>query len=857
MASDFSVRLRTLRETRCLTQAELASMLAVSLVTMNRWERGHVRPRADHLEAIAELERGEKSSTRVPAPLPLPATSFVGRQRDLQSLSDLLVAERLVVITGPGGCGKTRLALEVAHRIAGAVCLVELGGLRDATLVPVSIAAAAGFPDQRSVMDTERLVELIGDRQFLLILDNCEHLIDTAAEFAERALRRCPNVSMLATSRISMGVRGEVVWPVAPLSTVPRNSDDDGAGGCEAVDLFAARARACDPSFAVTRENAADVTRVCAMLDGLPLAIEMAATLVPVLSPADLEQRLRERLELANPAAQSLVAHHSSLEATIQWSLDLLSPDDRRLFACLSVFEAEFDIAAAAAVCGEGETSILAALRRLVQASVVDRVRRGPEVRFRLLETLRRFGRRRLTELAQEEAVGGRHARYHLGLAVGADEEASSSAQAATLERIGQSQPDLRAALEWLSEHDTAGFGGMALALWRFWFTAGDLNEGRRWYDRVVSSRGVSDLTRCRARNRAGAIAHQQGDLDAASDLFRSALGLARETGHRSGEMAALAGAGMVEFERAAYRDARRYLEEAGEIAQELKKGWHVRVYFSQAACAAALRGDNDQARALVDLAESANVFSSDPQSLGIHAHAVGLLEFLNGDARVARTRYESALAAFSLINYGWGMAMSLDALGHLNRRERRRPEAKAAFSRALLVRTERGLRHGVAESVSGLALVASDAGDHELFARLMGATAGLGSTSAEVTRSALSDDLERAGARSRDRLGADRYDALCREGRHLDVAAVLVLAGPPEAAPGDGLRRATTPGRLTARELDVLAFITRGKTNREIADAIVLSPRTVEAHVQRICRKLGVRGRAEASARAVREGLV
>jgi non-specific serine/threonine protein kinase len=860
MASDNpAIRIAQLRASRGLTQTQLAAALAVSHVTLNRWERGHTAPSAANLETIARLGRAEGAAPIVAHPeAPAPLTAFIGRSRDLAALSATLTAQRLVVITGTGGCGKTRVALELlrdAKPDGGRVTFVELATVTDPALLISSIAATLAVREtQRSTLDG--VLQSFREQKTLLVLDNCEHLADAVASFVEDALRACGSLRVLATSRVPLGIPGETAWPLSPLELPPESpaTSERAILESDAVRLFIARASERDPAFTPV-PHASALGDVCHALDGLPLAIEMAATLATTLSPAEIASRLRAQLDVLPARETAYPPHHRSLRAAVLWSIDLLEPADRVLFARLSAFSGEFDLDSVTAICEWGRVpDAPAGLARLVHASLIASVHRGTALRFRMLGTVRAFAAELANASDESDELGNRHAAFYWVLVQQAERGAAREQQIASLERIRRVQPDLRDALEWLSGRDATTFGQMALKLWRFWFTSGNLAEGRAWYERVIASHAVDELMRCRARNRAGAIAHQQGDFDAARDLFLAALPVARDVHYRSAEMGALAGLGMVAFERGEFGQAGEMLTEAGDIARELAMGWHIRVYRSYAGCAAALIGDLERARSFLDDGEAARAFASDPQSLGIHWHALGLVAFLEGDHEMARECYAEATTAFDDVGYGFGQAICLDAFGHLELREGNLGAARDAFIRALRLRTDLGLRHGIIAMVVALGTVCVALGDFTGFALLHGAREGLASEHDATSIDVLGHDIDDERA-VRVALGASRYASLRRRGRALSIDDVIELAERLATHLPAG-RAATAPG-LSAREREVLALLVGGRTNRQIAAQLMLSARTVETHVQSLYRRLGVHGRAEAAAVAVREALI
>jgi predicted ATPase len=453
------------------------------------------------------------------APLPLPLTSFVGREQEVAEL------RRLLTLTGPGGVGKTRLALELATSVGDAfadgVVLVELGALVDPELVPETVASAVGLAEQARRPLTTALLEFLRDRELLLILDNCEHLVQACAELAAALLGAAPGLRVLATSREPLAVVGETAWPVPSLSL-----PEGGAIGCadairrsDAVRLFIARARAVQADFRLDDRAAPFVAAICRRLDGLPLAIELAAARMRVLSVEDIAARLDDRFRLLTTGSRVAPPRQQTLRATVQWSYDLLSPPERTLLERLSVFAGSWTLEAAEAVCagdGIGAEQVLDVLGQLVDKSLVLPLpsEAGPR-RYRLQDSVRLFAQERLADRGELADMARRHARFFLELAEDAAAELVGPAEPELLARLEAEHDNLRAALRHLlatgSDQDAQRLGG---ALGLFWFLSSSLSEGRAWLEEVLALPEADGPTPARARClfAAANIAMAQGD---------------------------------------------------------------------------------------------------------------------------------------------------------------------------------------------------------------------------------------------------------------------------------------------------------------------------------------------------------
>jgi predicted ATPase/DNA-binding SARP family transcriptional activator len=465
----------------------------------------------------------------VPA-LPLALTSFVGRERELTEVARLLGRTRLLTITGPGGSGKTRLALEAAGRQAGDVCLAELAPLADPALIPAPIAAGLGVSLPSDADAVEGLVRAIGARDLLLVLDNCEHLVAAAAELTAALLARCPGLRILATSREPLHIAGEVAWR-APSLSLPAGDTDPLAS--EAVSLFVDRATAAVPELELGSDDIEAAATICRRLDGMPLAIELAAARLRHLSPAQLAERLGTALDVLGTGSRTALDRQQTLRATLDWSYALLDDDERALFAALSVFAGDFDIEAAEAVGGKA----LDVLGRLVDKSLVLVDRPGDEVRYRLLETFRQYGHE---HLADRERPAAAHRRHYLAMAERLEPAAELGEDDGWISRLTAEHPNLRAAIA--SGVRSAPEEALRLisALHRFWLDGGHLLEGRRWCDQALAARPDRDALRARALTVAGSLEFRRGRHEGGLELYAELLDVERERGESAGLCRAL-----------------------------------------------------------------------------------------------------------------------------------------------------------------------------------------------------------------------------------------------------------------------------------------------------------------------------
>jgi predicted ATPase/class 3 adenylate cyclase len=490
----------------------------------------------DDFPPIRTLERSGRAS------LPAPRTSFIGRERELEEIGELLGGVRLLTLTGPGGTGKTRLALRAAadqvERVEDGVFLVDLSTVTDPELVPSTIATGLGIRQDPATDLGDTLAGHLRDRDVLLVLDNVEQVVE-AAPFVDRLLNAAPRLRVLATSRVPLHLSGEHEYLVRPLPLPdPDRPELETLTTCESVVLFVERAAAVRRGFRLDQENAASVAEIAHRLDGLPLAIELAAGRIKMLSPQALLERLERRLPLLTGGPRDLPERQRTLRGAIEWSHDLLEPEERQLFARLAAFRGGWTLEAAEEVAGSGLGSeVIDGLGSLVDKSLIrqEQSRQG-ESRFRMLETIHEFASERLAASNEEDEVRRRHAEHVRDLAEEAEPQFRGQGQARWLERLEREHDNVRAALDWA---EAAGQAEIALrtaaAIWRFWQLRGHLPEARDRLERVLALSGAEarNAVRARALSALGGIAYWQNDYEVIGPLYEEAADIAREVGDR------------------------------------------------------------------------------------------------------------------------------------------------------------------------------------------------------------------------------------------------------------------------------------------------------------------------------------
>jgi predicted ATPase/DNA-binding CsgD family transcriptional regulator len=756
---------------------------------------------------------GGQSGLRARKPLPSEVSSFVGREDELSEVVRLLHAHRLVTLTGVGGSGKTRLALAVAGELdqifADGVWVVELAPIGDPELVPRVVAAAAGIGERPGQPLTETLAEVLRARTSLLVLDNCEHVIDACAALADALLRGCPEMRILTTSREALGITGEVAWPVPPLR--------------EAVQLFAERAAAVRPSFTLTEDSAAVVTRIARQLDGLPLALELAATRVRVLSVQEIASRLGEALRLL-VGDRAATARHHTLAATFDWSHALLSPTEQALFRRLAVFRGGFTLAAAEAVCtGENliRTDVLDTLYLLVEKSLVIADPMNGSTRYRLLEVVRQYAEKRLAAADDGGLISARHAAHFVDLAEEAERKSVGLDERIWFDRLAVEHDNLRAALTWLTgpAEDGPDAARLAAALWPFWFARGFPVEGIGWLQAAVR--------RCRERDGAARAKALNGLVILA--IFQEDYDLAWACGEEA---------------LARYRE----LDDADGIASALT---------ALSTTAVAGQRQDVPVADLIAEARSLQPRLRDQRAMAYLRDIEGVLALQNGDPGLAVSRWQEAVALHRELGNQLGAAFILSNLGLLTARMGQHEQARGWLVECLRLSHHLDYKLIIMYGLIGMGELAATARRVRRAARLWGAADSMTEAyGAHLTRASRAIvDYDRQLADTQRRLDPASWAAAWAEGRRMttDQAVAYALE---ESEVAHVLPPDPHPGGLTEREVDVLRLVAGGLTSAEVGQRLFLSPRTVDWHLSSIYTKLGVRSRTEAARFAIRHGL-
>jgi predicted ATPase/predicted Ser/Thr protein kinase len=678
-----------------------------------------------------------------PANLPVQRTGFVGREKELVAVKELLLRQnvRLVTVTGPGGIGKTRLAVEVANGLVesfpGGTHFVSLSSLTDPGLIASVIVQTLGIREAGGQSPLEILKKNLQDSSrapMLLLLDNFEHLVQAAPTVAE-LLATGPNLKIMVTSRAALHVYGEHEFPVSPLALPDSRSVPSVQVllQCPAVALFVQRAAAAKPDFELNRENASAVTEICARLDGLPLAIELAAARVKVLSPSSMLTRLSSRLQLLTGGSRDLPQRQQTLRAAMDWSYDLLSAAEQKVFRRLSVFVGGCNLEGVEAVCdtkGDLDFDLLDAMASMVDKSLAQQVEQAKgESRFAMLETIREYALEKLEASGEGASTKRAHAAYCLVLAEEEATEQSGAEGAEWLERFASEHDNFRAALEWLTETGDAEWGlRLGTALFRYWEIREYLAEGRDRLGRLLKLAGAAAPTKLRTRAlfAAGVLAGEQGDYASAEALIKESQDIAHELDDKTGIAVSLNALAVFARDRGDIATAHVLFETSLELWRELGDQKAVARALSNLANVLKLRGDYDRARALYE--ECLAIFQGLGDRTGVawSLNSQGDVARDQGDCAGAQTLYEQGLVIFRELGDRWGIAGTLADLGSLAREQRNYPRAHCLYRESIKTFQELEHKRGIARLLECFACSAAAQLQAERSLRLAGAAAAL-----------------------------------------------------------------------------------------------------------------------------------
>ncbi|HZQ06615.1 MAG TPA: tetratricopeptide repeat protein [Anaerolineae bacterium] len=727
-----------------------------------------------------------KTLGSLPNNLPIQLTSFIGREREVQEVKDQLSGTRLMTLTGPGGSGKTRLALqvgaEVTEQFQDGVFFVALAAIRQPALVASTIAETLRIAESagRSVLDT--LKEYLHGKQLLLILDNFEQVISAAPVVVE-LLAAAPQLNVLVTSREGLRVRGEREYAVPPLA-MPNLAELPSLAALSqyaAVELFIQRARAVKPGFNLTRETARTVAEICYRLDALPLAIELAAARVKFFTPQGILARLDHRLQFLTDGARDLPERQQTLRNTIAWSYDLLDAAEQELFRRLSVFIGGCTLAAAEAVVGD-EHSLLDRIVSLLDKSLLRQSEHtDAEPRFVMLELLREFGLEQLKASGEDQTIRYKHANFFLALAEQAEARLESTEQIEWLDRMEQEHDNLRASLEWSQTAQGAGDVCTRLAnmLGLFWEARGYFSEGRARLTAVLETDAAQGRTVARAKllARAAELAYRQSDYPATLSLASESLAIYRQVGDKQGIASVLIKLGDAKTEVGDYTTASVLFEEALVIWHGLGDKHGTARALINLGWAALRLGNYPLANKRLEEALSIHRELKDVRGIGFALAGLGEVAARQGDYKSATRLVEESLTLRRQVGNKWGVGVALGTLAWIAMREDNWKQALMRLHESLQVRQEIGDRSGIAWCLERLAEIALARGQTEKSAHVFGAAAALRESIGSVIDSVDRPEYESKIATLRAQLGEERFVAAWEHGHRLAIEQAITSA--------------------------------------------------------------------------------
>lgn len=666
-----------------------------------------------------------RSLDAFPNNLPVQLTSFIGRAHEIEELKELTTTKRLLTVIGAGGAGKTRLALQVAAELLEAypdgVWLVELAAITDVDLVPQAVASVLRVREEAGRTIIDSIIDYLRPRRTLLILDNCEHLVQTCAGFVEVLLKTCSDLRVVATSREALGIPGEAVWRIPALEHPdPGKVPIDVVAGYESVRLFVDRATSHDLAFSLMEENAADVAEICRRLDGLPLAIELAAARTKVMKPNDIVARLDERFRLIAGGARTAPARHQTLRALIDWSYDLLTEKERVVFRRLSVFAGGFTIEAAERIASGGgldELDAVDLLSSLADKSLVVAGDRYGEKRYQLLDTLREYAAEKLADSDEQASVKARHLEWLVSLAERAYAGWGSPEEAKYLDQLAEERDNLRAALDWSLSDGPPEIGlHLAASASRLWQVAGPFTEGRRWLEAALARcpSGSAEI-RARALRAAAILSTYNGDYIAARRLGEQGLVLLRELGDTTGIAWSLQNLGLVSVRQGDHSRARAFYEETLALGRELGDGDVVLQALGSLGSLALDEADLHSARLILEESLAIARRSGRRLLFATFLNQLGRVAQLEGDYASARRLHEEAMSVALDVEDQWMVSMAMLSLARVEMVEGHFKEASAALERGLSIAQQREARPDVAAIQFEMGVLAETQGDFDL----------------------------------------------------------------------------------------------------------------------------------------------
>jgi predicted ATPase/DNA-binding CsgD family transcriptional regulator/uncharacterized protein HemY len=797
--------------------------------------------------------------------IPAQPTPLIGRESEVRLVRDQLARPevRLLTLTGPAGTGKTRLAMQAAAEFAPAVrdgaVLVNLAPISDPRLVISEIARALGIREERTglaLLDSLKIV--LRDKQLLLVLDNFEQVLDAAPQIAD-LLSACPSLKVLSTSRATLRLRWEHEVAVPPL-VVPdlrRLPLLDELSLVPSVALFVERAQAVTPAFVLSEHNAAAVAEICVRLDGLPLAIELAAARVKLFAPAAILARLERRFDLLRADTQDRPDRHQTLRAALDWSYQLLPPPEQRLLRLLSIFVGGCSLDAAAHVVQSPPVDGLASL---LDNSLLRQDTLGDgETRCYMLETVRQYALEQLASSGELDETQARHAAYCVQLAEAAEPQLVGPQQVRWLEQLEREHDNLRAALRWCIDQHAAEMGArLGGALWRFWSIRGYGREGRGWMSELQALAGSTAPTAAHARVLAGAgrLAYDQGDYVAARALHQESLAIRRALGEPRAVARSLGHLGDVAHQQGDYATAQGLFQDSLAMLRAVDDRHGIAEVLDKLGLTVRCLGDYAAARALYEEALGLCRALGDPMREALILNNLGRVAYYQADYPAARALHDASLRLRRQVGDRRGMATSLGDLGDVAHQLGDYDTARALRYESLRLWQQLEDPWGLAYVLESFAELAAVADQPEVVLQVLGAATVLRASIHAPRSPGSAERIQRLVDAATRRLGRHAGTEAWQAGQRLSNEDAIALAVQLAQASGPDVPRTAAQALLSPREREVAALITRGRTNRQIAEALVIGERTVHTHVANVLAKLELTSRTQIATWGMEQGL-
>ncbi len=752
----------------------------------------------------------------------------MGRQKEVEAVGRLLSATRLLTLLGLGGVGKTRLAIEAANAAASkfrnGVCWVDFASLIDPLLIPQTIAKALELYLAPKQAPLETVEKYLVSKQLLLVLDNCEHLIAACAELAEHLLSVCPKLQVFATSREELGIFGETTWHVPSLPFPDSQSLPPIPALMEypSIRLFIERAAAASPGYSISEINYQPIALICQKLDGIPLAIELAAARIKLLSAKEIVDRLTDRFDILTGGSRNALPRQQTLRATLDWSYELLTESEQRLFRCLSVFADCFSLEAAEQVARSNlsiseRSNFLDLLVQLVNKSLIEVEIAAPlsesGTRYHMLETIREYASEMLATSGETVAVHKAYLNYYLGFVGEAEPKLYNQEQSAASDQLEAEYDNLRAAIEWsLENKDVEVAAQLVMHLSRFWQLRGYFSEAAMWLDRILALPDTADHTQAKLLITRGHIAEAQGAYEQAAVLVEDSLAIFRTQGDISGIARGTAIMGIIRVLQGEREQGIKLLEDSLKTFQETGDEWQ-------------------SARALLYIADSYNRM---------------------GDNKKAALSCQECLVLFKKLGDPWGITFASGIAGEIARHLGDLQQAKEYFRNNLVFHWQHSMIGEIPYTLETLSLIAISEKDYVRAVRLWGAAEVLREKADAPLPPAYQSDYQKYLTLAHEKLGEKAYSAALQQGRDLTPTDVI------ELATHDNLIQLETSSapenepfaeyHLTKREIEILRLVATGMTDAQVAEQLILSPRTISKHLESIYSKLNVNSRTAAT---------